>query len=199
MPVDAPVMLLCQLAGRQWFTEPLSGNRRLKSVERLLGSKVAPVFENGSARVTVWIVYTVIHLDASGCSAVSLDDRGTPFRRRGAASLQRAKRPFHIAGKAQTFDRAHFLKARKANGEALRFGVSARNLPLLALPVFGFPLRLIKLFYHNRARVSIARPEQASAPTATSPERGSPQRAIATGDRPARIDTRQIPAFAICA
>ncbi len=54
-------MSLSQLAGWQGFAEPLSRNRGLKSVERLLGPRIAPVLENGSARVTVWIVYTVVH------------------------------------------------------------------------------------------------------------------------------------------
>jgi len=43
MSVDTPIMLLSQLASWQLLAEPLSGNRGLESVERLLGSKIAPV------------------------------------------------------------------------------------------------------------------------------------------------------------
>ena len=46
--------------------------------------------------------------------------RGTPFRRRRATALQSAKGPFHVAGKAQTLDRADLLKARKTDRKPSR-------------------------------------------------------------------------------
>ena len=76
----------------------------------------------------------------SGRSAVPLDDRGTPFRRRRATALQSAKSPFHVAGKAQTLDRANLLKARKTDSEAFRLSLAGATLSLLAFAVFGFPL-----------------------------------------------------------